>query len=173
MALGDRFRHQTHHTNHPLAHWLALKKAMHWTVDALATNTTLPNTWLPPARNIAAYVLDVMAQGRGTDFQKLHRHPGNPRQQEAGQAPAQGRARTGIQHLPRPQRPEASPAASAGTGAAQATALTGRRRGTGPAGQTTKACNTSSAALARAQIKTPDLPILHTRRTQSYAPRLP
>ena len=35
LALGDRFKHSTHHTNHPRAHWLALKTAMHWTVDFL------------------------------------------------------------------------------------------------------------------------------------------
>ena len=29
LALGDRFNHSTHHTNHPRAHWLALKTAMH------------------------------------------------------------------------------------------------------------------------------------------------
>ena len=44
LALGDGFRHSTHHTDHPLAHWLALKLAMHQTVDAPATNTTLPTT---------------------------------------------------------------------------------------------------------------------------------
>ena len=44
LALGDRFSHTTHHTDHPLAHWLALKTAMHWTVDAATTDTTLPAT---------------------------------------------------------------------------------------------------------------------------------
>ena len=56
LALGDRFNHSTHHTNHPRAHWLALKTAMHWTVDAPATDTTLPETWLTLTRNLAAYV---------------------------------------------------------------------------------------------------------------------
>ena len=55
-ALGDHFRHSAHHTNHPLAHWLALKTAMHWTVVAPATDTTLPTTWLALARKVAAYV---------------------------------------------------------------------------------------------------------------------
>ena len=56
LALGDRFRHSTHHTNHPLAHWLAVKTAMYWTVDAPATDTALSTTWLTLARNVAAYV---------------------------------------------------------------------------------------------------------------------
>ena len=56
MALGDRFKHSTHHTNQPRAHWLALKTAMHWTVDAPATDTTLPETWLTLTRNLAAYI---------------------------------------------------------------------------------------------------------------------
>jgi hypothetical protein len=56
LALGDRFSHSTHHTNHPRAHWLALKTAMHWTVDAPATDTTLPETWLTLTHNLAAYV---------------------------------------------------------------------------------------------------------------------
>ena len=56
LALEDCFSHSTHHTNHPLAHWLALKTAMHWTVDASATDTTLPATWLNLTRNLAAYI---------------------------------------------------------------------------------------------------------------------
>ena len=56
LALGDRFKHSTHHTNHPRAHWLALKTAIHWMVDAPATDTTLPETWLALTRNLAAYV---------------------------------------------------------------------------------------------------------------------
>ena len=56
LALGDRFKHTTHHTNHPRAHWLALKMAMHWTVDAPATDTTLPGMWPTLTRNLAAYI---------------------------------------------------------------------------------------------------------------------
>ena len=56
LALGDRFNHSTHHTNHPRAHWLAVKTAMHWTADAPATDTTLLETWLTLTRNLAAYV---------------------------------------------------------------------------------------------------------------------
>ena len=56
LAVGDRFSHSTHHTDHPLAHWLALKTAMHWTVDARTTDTTLPATLLTLTRNLAAYV---------------------------------------------------------------------------------------------------------------------
>ena len=54
LALGDRFKQSTHHTNHPRAHWLALKKAMHWTVDAPARTLCCPRrvshslaTWQP------------------------------------------------------------------------------------------------------------------------------
>ena len=56
LALGDRFNHSIHHTNQPRAHWLAHKTAMHLTVDAPATDTTLPETWLTLTRNLAAYV---------------------------------------------------------------------------------------------------------------------
>ena len=56
LALGDRFSYSTHHTDHPLAHWLALKTAMHWTVDAPTTDTTLPATWITLTRNLAAYI---------------------------------------------------------------------------------------------------------------------
>ena len=56
LVLGGRFRHSTQHTNHPLAHLLAFKTAMHWAVDAPATDTTLPATWLTLAHNVAAYV---------------------------------------------------------------------------------------------------------------------
>ena len=44
LALRDRFNQSTHHTNHPRGHWLALKTAMHWSVNAPATDTTLPET---------------------------------------------------------------------------------------------------------------------------------
>ena len=50
LALGD------HHTDHAWAHWLALKTPRHWTVDAPATDTTLPAAWLTPTRNLAAYI---------------------------------------------------------------------------------------------------------------------
>ena len=56
LALGNRSKHSTHHTNRPKAHWLALKTAMHWTVDAPATDTTLPEMWLRLTRNLAAYI---------------------------------------------------------------------------------------------------------------------
>ena len=56
LALGDRFSHYNHHTNHPLAHWLDLKTAMHRTVDAPTTDTALPATWLTLTRNLAAYI---------------------------------------------------------------------------------------------------------------------
>ena len=56
LAVGDRFSHSIHHTDHPLAHWLALKTAMHWTVDAPTTDTTLPRTWLNLTCNLAAYI---------------------------------------------------------------------------------------------------------------------
>ena len=45
LALGDHCNHSTHHTDHPRAHWLALKTAMHWAVDAPTTDTTLPAAW--------------------------------------------------------------------------------------------------------------------------------
>ena len=56
LAMGDGLSHSTHHTNHPLAHWLALNTAMHWMVDATTTDITLPATWLNRTRNLAAYV---------------------------------------------------------------------------------------------------------------------
>ena len=56
LALEDRFNDSTHHTNHPRAHLLALKTAKHWTVDAPATDTTPPATWLILTRNLAAYI---------------------------------------------------------------------------------------------------------------------
>ena len=56
LALRDCFKHTTHHTSHPRAHWLALKLAMHWTVDATATDTMLPETWLTLTCNLAAYI---------------------------------------------------------------------------------------------------------------------
>ena len=61
LALADRFKHSTHHTNPPRAHWLALKTAMHCTVDSPATETTLPETWLTLTRN-----LPVSVQKHGT-----------------------------------------------------------------------------------------------------------
>ena len=75
--------------------------------------------------------LDLMAHARGTDYEDLHCQPANPRKQDAGHAPAVGRSRTGIQHLSRSQRSQASPAASARAGAAQAKAPTGGRGSTG------------------------------------------
>ena len=56
LALGDRFSNSTHHTDHPMAHWLALKTAMHWAVDAPTTDTMLPATWLTLTGNLAAYI---------------------------------------------------------------------------------------------------------------------
>ena len=56
LALADRFNHSTHHTDHPLAHCLALKTAMHWTVDAPATDITLPARWLNLTRSLKAYI---------------------------------------------------------------------------------------------------------------------
>ena len=58
LALEDRFKHSTRHTNDPQAHWLAPKTAMHWTVDAPETVTTLPETWLTLTHNLAAYLRD-------------------------------------------------------------------------------------------------------------------
>ena len=56
LALGDRFNHSTHRIDHPRAHWLALKTAMHWTVDAPTTDTTLPAAWLTLTRNLATHI---------------------------------------------------------------------------------------------------------------------
>ena len=56
LALGDRFKHSTHHTNHPRVHWLALKTAMHWTVDALTKDTALLETGFTLTRNLVAYI---------------------------------------------------------------------------------------------------------------------
>ena len=53
---GDRCKHSTHHPNNPRAHSLAPKTAMHRTVDAPATDTTLPESWLTLTRNLAAYI---------------------------------------------------------------------------------------------------------------------
>ena len=67
------------------------------------------------AWDAADVTLDVMDHRPGTDYQDLHCQPANPGQQDAGHARAQGRARTGIQHVPRSQRPQAGPPTSAGT----------------------------------------------------------
>ena len=64
LAPGDRFRHSIHHTDHPLAHWLALKTAMQWMVDAPTSDTTLPATWLTLTRNLAAYIRKHGTSGR-------------------------------------------------------------------------------------------------------------
>ena len=55
---GARGPFRTLHPPHqpPLAHWLAVKTAMHWTVAAPVTDTTLPTTWLAQARKVVAYV---------------------------------------------------------------------------------------------------------------------
>ena len=55
-AMGQRFHHATHLTNHPFAHWLALKTAMHWAVQALRTDHTIPHLRLTLMRNISAYL---------------------------------------------------------------------------------------------------------------------
>ena len=56
LALGERFNHSNNHSDHTRAHWLALKAAMHWEVDAPITDTTLPAAWLTLTRNLAAYI---------------------------------------------------------------------------------------------------------------------
>ena len=61
LALADRFQHSTDHPNYPRAHWLALKTAIHWTVDPPDTGTTQPQTWLTLTCNLTAY---VRRQGR-------------------------------------------------------------------------------------------------------------
>ena len=53
---GDRFNQSTHHTDQPRTHWLALKTAMHWAVDAPTTDTTLPAAWLTLTGNLAGYI---------------------------------------------------------------------------------------------------------------------
>ena len=56
LALGGGFSHSTHHTDHPMVHWLAPKTAMHWMVDAPTTDTTRPATWLTLTRNLTGYI---------------------------------------------------------------------------------------------------------------------
>ena len=105
LALGDRFKNSTHHSNQPLANWLALKTAMHWPVDAPTTNATLPTASLTLTRNVAAY---VRRHGM-TQTQRWMSWPTNTertlklgaatlrnsQQQDAGQAPTGGGALKG------------------------------------------------------------------------------
>ena len=104
--LGDHFRNCADHTNHLLAHWLAVKTAMPSTMDAPATDTTLPTTWLTLDRNVAAYVRrHGMTQTQRwmswpTDTEqtlKLRTSSlENQAKKDAGHAPTQGRPWTGI-----------------------------------------------------------------------------
>ena len=147
LAPGDCFRHSIHHTHHPLAHWLALKKAMHWTVDAPATDTTLPTPWLTLARNVAAYV-------RRHGMTRTQRWPSWPTDEEQIIRNRTDNLRTHANkmrgmHRPRKRHgpaysifqgrnaPKPAPKASAGAGADEATAPTRGGKGTRPAGQTT------------------------------------
>ena len=82
LALRDHFGHLTHNTDHPLAHWLTLKSAMHWIIDA---PTTLLAMWLKLTRNsgslhtqtrdVTGRTLDILAHGQGTNSQTSHHQP--------------------------------------------------------------------------------------------------
>ena len=137
LALGDHFKHSTHHTNHPRAHWLALKTAMHWTVDAPATDITLPETWLTLTRKLAAYVRKHgTAKAQRWMFpQTSHHQPTRTRKPASGYAAATGGTGTGIQHI-RPRRTEAIPQTGTRTTPAQTEAPSRGSGRLGPSGQT-------------------------------------
>ena len=122
MALGDRFNHSIHHTDHPRAHWLTLKTAMHWTVDDPTTNTTLPAAWLALTRNLAAYIRKHVTSRAErwiswpTDTEQTHKLRTTSMQEHVNQLPGMHRPREeqgptySIFHNRNAPRPAAKPA---------------------------------------------------------------
>ena len=146
LALGDRFNHSTHHTSHPRVHWLALKTAMHWTVDAPVTDTTLPETWLTLTRNLAAYVRrhgTAEAQRWMSWPTETHHQPARTRKSASGYAQAAGGTGTGPQSGARtaPTQTKAPPRGGGRLGPPGQTAQTGAQSCPGAAatGSTTEA----------------------------------
>ena len=185
LALGDRFSHSTHHTNHPRAHWLALKTAMHWTVDAPPTDTTLPETWLTLTRNLAAHVRKygtAQAQRwmswptdtertlklRTTSLQEnTNRLRGMPRPQE-GQGPAYSIFRRDAPKpapKPAPEQPQPKPRPRPGG--------SGRLSPQGQTAQTGAQSGPSAAATrSTTEAEGPSMPAFHTGGTCRHAPRM-
>ena len=101
LALGDRSKHSSHHTNHPRPHWLARRTAMHWTEDAPATDTMLPETWLTLTRNLAAYIRKHGTarakrwMTRPTDTERTLKLRTTNLQEDANQLPGMHRPREG------------------------------------------------------------------------------
>ena len=181
LALGDRLSHSTH----PRAHWLALKTAMHSTVDAPATDTTLPETWLTLQRNLAAYVRKYgTAQAQRwmswpTDTERTLKLRTTRLQEHTnrllGYAQAAGGTGTGAQHIP-PRRTEASPQNGARAAPTQTEAPPGGSGRLSPQGQTpqTGAQRGPSAAATRSttEAEGPSMPAFHTGGTCRHAPRM-
>ena len=185
LALGDRFSHSTHHTNHPRAHWLALKTAMHWTVDAPATDTTLPETWLTLTCNLATYwrkYRTAQAQRwmswptdtertlklRTTSLQEhTNRLRGMHRPQE-GQGPAYSIFRRDAPKpapKPAPEHPQPKPRPLPGGG--------GRLSPQGQTAQTGAQSGPCAAATrSTTEAEGPSMPAFHTGGTCCHAPRM-
>ena len=144
LTLGDRLKHSTHHTNHPRAHWLALKTAMH------VHTHSQPSRLHTKARNSKSGTLDVLAHGHGTNPQTSHHRPTRTRKPTSGYAPSTRGAGTGIQHISTPEGTEAGPQTGTRTTAAQAEAPSRESGHLGSPGRTAQTRNKSGPSAAAA-----------------------
>ena len=159
--------------------------AMHLTVDAPATDTTLPETRLTLTRNRAAY---IRKHGTAraerwmswpTDTERTLKLRTTSLEEHAngtsGYAPTTTEARTGIQHIS-PQRTEAGRQTGTGTTPAQTEAPSRGSGHLGPAGQTaqtgTKSGPSTATAGSTTEAKGRPFPILHASGTCRHAPRI-
>ena len=185
LALGDRFEHFTHHTNHSGVHWLALKTAMHWTVDAPATDTTLPKTWFTLTRNLAAYVRKHRT-AQAQRWMSLHRDTertlelrtaslqehanqlwGMHRPQE-GQQPAYSIFRRDApKPAPKPAPEQPRPKLRPRPGGADTSARRAKQPKLEP-----KTGPSAIASRSTTEAEGPSVPIFHAGRTCRHAPRM-
>ena len=185
LALGDRFNHSTHHTNHPRAHWLALKRAMHSTVDAPAADATLPETWLTLTRNLAAYVQKHRtAQAQcwmswPTDTERSLKLRTASLQEHANQLWGMHRPQEGqgpAYSIFRRNAPKPAPKTGTRTTPAQTEAPPRGSGRLGPRGQTAQTgAQSGPSAIATRSITEaggPSVPIFHAGGTCRQAPRI-
>ena len=160
VTLGDRSKHSTHHTNHPRGHWLALKRGdaldsgcpshRHHGARDVSHIHSQPGSLHTKTRDSKGGTLDVLAGGHGTNPQTSHHQPTRTSEPTSRYAPTTRGARTGIQHLLKPQRAEAGPQIGTRTTPARAEARSTGSGHLGPPGQTAKAGAESSPSATTA-----------------------
>ena len=178
LAFRVRFRHCFHHSNHPLAHWLALLTPMHRAVCTPTTYTTLPPAWLTLVYNMAAHVrrhgtslierwmswpidTEQTMRRRTNSLQAHAKRKRSMHRPSKGQGPAY--SIFGERNAPKPRPPRRAQAKRQLLPAAEAQ----RPRQPKPPKRVPQ-----GAAPNQGQAKAPNMPEVHTTGKRHHAPRI-